>query len=64
MNLSEIPTDEMVEDYYASLMDMRTFERLGFPPEHEHIAKNRMIMDVIHSELERRGKLDRISDGK
>jgi len=57
-DLSTIPIDEMVDDYYASLMDAKTCERLGLT---ERAAKNRQIMEVIERELDRREELDRIS---
>ena len=52
-----IPTDEMVEDYYASLMDAKTCERLGVT---ERAETNRKIVAIIEEELRRRGELHRI----
>ena len=52
-----IPTDEMVDDYYASLMDAQVCDRLGIT---ERAATNRGIMAIIVAELERRGELHRI----
>ena len=57
-DITKIPTDEMVDDYYASLMDAKTCERLGLE---DRAETNRKIMEVIEQELERRGELDRIS---
>ena len=57
-DITKIPLGELVEDYYASLMDAKTCERLGLE---DRAETNRKIMEVIEQELERRGELDRIS---
>lgn len=77
----------MVDDYYASKMDLETCERLNRPAligldaalrdgvaaNHarrtterlrERIDGNRRIMDMIETELKRRGELDRIGKGE
>jgi len=58
VDITKIPTGEMVEDYYASAMDAKVCEKLG---RIERAEKNRQIMEIIKEELERRGELDRIS---
>lgn len=60
MRIDEIPINELVDDYYASLMDKMTCERLDAVHFEERIAGNTKIMAVIRAELERRGKLDLI----
>jgi len=68
-NIRTIPTDEMVDDYYASLMDAKTAEKLltvgGFVDTGlaYRVDKNKQIMEVIEAELERRGELNRIGKG-
>ena len=57
-NLSKIPLDELVDDYYASLMDAKACERLGLE---DRAETNRKIMEDTEQELERRGELDKIS---
>ena len=57
MAFEDITTDEMVDDYYVSLMDANTCERLGMTGRAE---TNKRIMSVIEAELERRGELARI----
>ena len=62
-DLSEIPTEEMIDDYYASLMDYETSQRLyrsdladDLQLRLKHrIVGNRQIMNTILAELKRRG---------
>lgn len=58
-DIADIPTDEMVEDYYASKMDADTCERIGIL---ERAEVNRKIMAKIRTELERRGELGRLEE--
>ena len=59
-DLSKITTAEMIDDYFASLMDFKTCTRLAAAGENarltERIEGNRSIMQIIKAELMRRGE--------
>jgi len=52
VDLSHLTEAEMVDDYYASLMDAETCEQLGLQ---DRADTNRRIMAVIDDEFGRRG---------
>lgn len=51
VDLAKLTAEEMIEDYYASLMDAKTCERLCLD---DRAETNRKIMAVIDAEFERR----------
>ena len=62
-DITTIPTNELVDDYYASQMDKMTCERVAPERFKDRIRGNADIMRVITRELGRRGELDRIGLG-
>jgi len=59
-DIKTIPTAEMLDDYYASLLEVRALDKL-FAFDHNQLADRRAgnlaIMAKIREELERRGEL-------
>ena len=59
-DIKTIPTEEMLDDYYASLLEVKALDKL-FAFDRNQVAERRsanlQIMAVIREELERRGEL-------
>ncbi len=55
-----IPTDELVNDWYAARLDVLCCEKLGPDELAERLEGNKKVMAVIEAELEKRGELGRI----